>query len=233
MANRHMNQVITSLNQIDYSFLKNFNKIIVSGPQRSGTNLVSQHIFKQFFDFAGWQFVDELEFDFFIESNFADKIKDPMRMVIQAPTMSHILHTLNRPDIFVFFCVRPIKDILRSEEKARWDGQTFERANYRREDFDLMPIAQAKYHYWFFEQRLKMQCNFAEAHFSAFESSEVWSDKKKTGFQPDTSWKPDSARDDGDRWAYVHGPNGPESMRVAKYWFEKQEEIDKCRIQKK
>ena len=84
----------------------------------------------------------------------------------------------------MFFCVRPIKDILRSEEKARWDGQTFERANYRREDFDLMPIAQAKYHYWFFEQRLKMQCNFAEAHFSAFESSEVWSDKKKTGFQP-------------------------------------------------
>ena len=40
MANRHMNQVITSFNQIDYTFLKDFSKIIVSGPQRSGTNLV-------------------------------------------------------------------------------------------------------------------------------------------------------------------------------------------------
>ena len=228
-----MNQVINSFNQIDYSYLKSFNKIIISGPQRSGTNLVSQHVCDYFFDFAGYQFVDELEFDFFIESNFADKIKSPMKMVIQAPTMSHLLHHLDRPDIFVFFCVRPIKDILRSEEKARWDGHTFERENYRRDDFDLMPISQAKYQYWFFEQRLKMKCPFAEAHFSAFKGSRVWVDKEKTGFQPDTSWKPDSAKDDGDRWAFVEGTNGPESKKVVKYWFEEKEEIEKWRIQKK
>ena len=228
-----MKQIINSHSQLDFSFLKGFSKIVVSGPQRSGTNLLSQHLMNEFFEFAGYQYVDELEFDFYLESKFAEKMTDKMKMVIQAPTMSHLVHHLDSPNTFVFFCVRKVSDIMDSEERARWDGHKFERANYKRPDFDQIPISQAKYNYWFFEQRAQMKCLFSEVHFSALESSPIWSGRDKSGFQPDTSWKPESARDDGDKWAFVQGPSGPESMKVVKYWFEEQEHIEKCRIPRK
>lgn len=228
-----MRQIITNEKHIDFSFLKNFSKIVVTGPQRSGTNLLSQHLLDKFFEFAGYQYVDELEFDFYLETRFAEKMTDKKKMVIQAPTMSHLAHHLDAPNTFVFFCIRKVSDIINSEERAGWNGHKFERANYRRSEFDQIPISQAKYDYWFFEQRAQMKCPFGEVHFSAMESSSIWSNKAKTGFQPDTSWKPESAKDDGNKWALVEGPNGVESMKVVKYWFEEEENIEKCRTLRK
>jgi len=223
-----MRQAISSHTQIDFNLLKSFDRIVVSGPQRSGTNLTSQFLEQNLKDH---RYIDELEFDFYLESHFMDILKSNTGIIVQAPTMSHILHLIDVPSTFVFFCVRDVRDIIKSEDKMRWSGHKFERKNYSQDEYSMLPISQAKYDFWFFKQRPLMTCSFREIHFTSFKGSDVWIDKRESGkVQPDTSWKPDDANDDGERWSYVKTDKGPKSLEVIDYWFEDEKAIESRRI---
>jgi len=222
-----MKQVISSHNQVDFDFLKSFKRIIVSGPQRSGTNLASQFLEHN----LKYKYIDELEFDFYLESHFMKSLELNSEVIIQAPTMSHILHLIRTPSTFVFFCIRDVSDIVKSEDKIRWSGHRFERRNYSQDEYSMLPISQAKYDYWFFKQRPLMTSPFCEIYFSSFRDSAVWVEDRETGkVQPDVSWKPETSNDSGDRWSYVQTDKGPRSLKSVDYWFENEDTIESCMI---
>jgi|ETNmetMinimDraft_25_1059894.scaffolds.fasta_scaffold11993_4 hypothetical protein len=224
-----MRQAISSHTQIDFDLLRSFERIVVSGPQRSGTNLTSQFLSQK----LERRYVDELEFDFYLESHFINTLKANRRVVVQAPTMSHILHLVDIPSTFVFFCVRDVCDIIKSEDNMRWSGHKFERRNYSQDEYSGLPISQAKYNFWFFKQRPLMICPFREIHFSSFVGSDIWIDKRESGkTQPDTSWKPDASNDNGERWSYVRTDKGCQSLEAVDYWFEDEKVIESCRVSK-
>ena len=222
-----MKQVISSHAQIDFDFLRSFDRIIISGPQRSGTNLASQFIHFN----LEYRYVDELEFDFYLESHFMNVLKSTKKIIVQAPTMSHILHLVDVPSTIVLFCIRDVRDIIRSEDRIRWSGHKFERKNYSQDEYSMMPISQAKYSFWFFKQRPLMICPFREIHFTSFAGCDIWIDRRGVGkVQPDTSWKPKTSHDNGSRWSYVKTDAGNQSLEAADYWFEGEDVIESCRI---
>lgn len=224
--------IITSFDQFDFEALKSFDKIIVSGPQRSGTNLACQYLDSV----LGYNYIDELEFNFFLETHFLEKIREHKKLIMQAPTMSHVLHLIEEPKTCVFFLFRNPSEIIRSQNRVRWAAERHERKNYTRKEYEFLPISIAKYSEWCFHQRKLMKVPFFELDFEALRSSPIWSSDfgSSSDYQPDTSWKPDSAKDDGGRWAFVDTGKGKNrSLKVVEYWFETDEAIEKCRIPRK
>ena len=88
---------------MNFNNLKNFKKIIVSGPQRSGTTITTKMIAND----TGHLCMLEESFGMFNESKWINLLNSPGKMVIQSPTMSSCLHKLdNRDDILIIFMMR-------------------------------------------------------------------------------------------------------------------------------
>jgi len=89
---------------------KKFTKILVSGPQRSGTTFLSNVLSED----LNYKLYDELKtVDSFLE------IKH--KSVAQAPSMSSLLHKIPKQnDIVVIFVSRNCNNIIASCEKLKW-----------------------------------------------------------------------------------------------------------------
>ncbi len=94
--------------------LKPFNKIVVTGPGRSGTTIAAKIIA----DELGYKFVDEMWFSAALFDMFQVLISHPRRkMVVHAPCLSARIHEVgDRDDVAVILMRRNIKDILESQK---------------------------------------------------------------------------------------------------------------------
>jgi len=99
---------------------KDYKKVLVTGPQRSGTTFASKSIAK----ILRYRFVDEDEYQVHDENAFNDILKLKQKMVIHAPAMSHLL-PLNFYDTFVIWMQRNIMDVIKSEDKIDWHIKEF------------------------------------------------------------------------------------------------------------
>jgi hypothetical protein len=104
--------------------LKKFSKIIVTGPQRSGTTYMSYILSKD----LHYEHIDEVKYrsgtkpstQFFIER------LNKKNIVIQAPTQTHILHKLkNDSDMIILWMNRSDEDIIKSEDRIGWHKKCF------------------------------------------------------------------------------------------------------------
>ena len=93
--------------------LKKFSKILVSGPQRSGTTFLS-HVLSE-----------DLNYKLYDELKTVDSFLDiKHESVSQAPSMSSLLHQIpEQKGIVVIFVSRNCNDIIASCEKLKW-GET-------------------------------------------------------------------------------------------------------------
>jgi len=97
--------------------LKGFDRIVVSGAQRSGTTITAAIL------------SDELKMDLHLEEDFDVHDEDKFRSlkgVIQAPAMSHILDQEN----CVVYVHRPIEEILKSQDRIGWGENLVELSKY-------------------------------------------------------------------------------------------------------
>jgi hypothetical protein len=98
-----------------FEHFKNFKKIVVTGPQRSGTRIAAKMIS---FD-LGYEMVDESMFGTHYDQQFRNILRNRKNIVVHAPAMSHIAHTLD-DDVAVVFMIRVKEDIIQSEKRIRW-----------------------------------------------------------------------------------------------------------------
>jgi len=121
-----------------FEHLKN-KRVLVTGPQRSGTTICAHMIAHD----AGLDYVDECD----IGVNHAHRARSMFasrkNFVLQAPGIAHVCHTINAD--CVVFMIRPVADIIKSQERIGWGYEKMELGKYGEEKG---PIAKVKYDYW-------------------------------------------------------------------------------------
>lgn len=94
---------------------KRYKRIVVSGPQRSGTTYTA----KQLSIDLEYRHVDEFEFGINFYDRFIQKLGTE-NVVIQAPAITHELERIDLKDTLVIWMCRDFKDIEKSEDKINW-----------------------------------------------------------------------------------------------------------------
>jgi SAM-dependent methyltransferase len=130
--------------------LKGYEKIIVSGPQRTGTTYCAQELARDLFnnkriDEGSFHICNEKEFMAFLQSK---------NVVIQAPGMTHLLHRIPKmKSLIIIFMYRSQDDINKSEDRIGWGPPEFEREKkkYLAEGFNVEKFSRnsaMKYSTW-------------------------------------------------------------------------------------
>lgn len=99
---------------------KNFRKIIITGPQRSGTTFLTRQL-------AEHLSITPIYLENFYvhdEDKFVELLNSEEKAVIQCPTMSHLLHELALDGVLVIFMRRKLEDIIASEARIHWEDQS-------------------------------------------------------------------------------------------------------------
>jgi len=108
--------------------LKKYNKIIVSGPQRSGTTFAASALSKT----LGYKYLDETEYknDPLILNEIINKSNN---LIVQGPAQCHRLQDIDGLDLIIIM-KRNIEDIIKSQDRIDWTRR-FEQVevdNYRK-----------------------------------------------------------------------------------------------------
>ena len=94
--------------------LKSYKRILVTGPQRSGTKIAARMIAAD----TGYKYIDETVFSF-NEDKFAETILAES-IVVQCPTMSSVIEYYAEDDTLIVFMFRDLDDIAKSEDRMGW-----------------------------------------------------------------------------------------------------------------
>ena len=96
---------------------KNYSRIIVTGPQRSGTTYCAYILAKD----LGYTRYDEMSFGTGNYNEFKDLISKN-NYVLQTTVFSYCLQDINTPSTLIIWMDRNNRDILESEKKINWPG---------------------------------------------------------------------------------------------------------------
>ena len=121
---------------------RTFERVFVSGPQRSGTRIVAKAIAYD----TGYDYVDEKEVtfhDFKLLEHYLGKNK----VVIQCPGLCHKLHWVTDKNTIVVMVIRPIDEIEASEKRIGW-SQVDRLAELSKYGYTEGIISKIKYDYW-------------------------------------------------------------------------------------
>lgn len=122
--------------------IKNFERIVVSGPQRSGTRIVAKAIAYD----TGKVYIDEADVNY---HDFRLLQWHLMRsnVVIQCPALCHKLHEIPLNSTLIVMVRRPIDEIINSQNRVKWseEANKLELAKY---GYSSGIISRIKYEYW-------------------------------------------------------------------------------------
>jgi len=155
--------------------LRKYKKIIVTGPQRSGTTIAAKII------------AHELRYTEILEENFREDnliafisiIVQNNNCVIQAPALSSVVHLLRSNDIAVVFMNRPTEEILNSEKRVDWisKNDAIEKSKY----FALSnpePISTIKKKTWNIYQKKELRERAFDLEYSSLQTHQFWIDRE-------------------------------------------------------
>lgn len=172
-----------------FSDWRSYEIILVTGPQRSGTRIVSRMAAAD----TGYTYIDENRFGVRERSIFEHVLKVQTNIVVQCPTMSRWIHEYTNDRTLIVFMIRDIDDIVASEQRVGWtNGPYFELMNYgyssrkavsfRRRGGHVAPI---KYAYWLTKQRGRIK-HYVELQYESLSSHPLWiSKEQRVNFAPD------------------------------------------------
>jgi hypothetical protein len=127
-----------------FEHLSSYDRIVVTGPQRSGTTIAGRMIAAD----TGHRYVDEGEFGVYDSVRWRE-ILTGHRIVVQCPHMLKVIVDDPPPGVLVVLMRRDLADIHASERRIRWEEDL--RGNTRElESFGLSQgdSARLKYDYW-------------------------------------------------------------------------------------
>jgi hypothetical protein len=154
-----------------FEHLGGFERVLVTGPQRSGTRICAKMIAHD----TDLRFVDEREFCVDSLNRLWKLLQDETGIVVQCPALCRYVHHLASNDDAVVFMLRPSADIQASQDRIGWEWEPPELMRY---DANDEAAAVVKLDYWFFEQREQITSNFGVV-FNKLEKHPLWIPKEQ------------------------------------------------------
>lgn len=97
--------------------LMTYNRVIVIGPQRSGTRIATKILAHE----LKYEYVDETEFAADQYDMFKGIVRNKDKIVVQAPGLTHRVLQLDKlSNTATVFMVRPTVDIIMSQRRIHW-----------------------------------------------------------------------------------------------------------------
>ena len=164
-----------------FEHLSDYNCILVTGPQRSGTRIATQMIALD----TGHTCLEEETFNVHDEQHFQALLSEH-RVVVQCPTMCHTIHEYAGDGTLVVLLMRDTGDILASEQRIEWtNGPYHELMNYgmssrQARSYRLRggEIAPIKYAHWREHQRDLIE-DYIELEYESLAGHPLWVPKKQ------------------------------------------------------
>lgn len=125
-----------------YEALTEFNSIVISGPQRSGTRICAQIVAAD----TGKEYIDEkmiANHDFRLLKYYLAQ----GNVVVQCPGLCHLLHMIDAKDSLAIIVRRPVDEIIRSERRIGWLETARFAELYKYGHADGI-ISKIKYEFW-------------------------------------------------------------------------------------
>lgn len=140
---------------------KQYEVIVVTGPQRSGTTIKARVLSKE----LDYTYIDEEEFSSGDLEQFKNIVLGNKNCVIHAPAMTSICDELDNKRVFVVYSKRKIIDVVNSQKRINWKGEKFERRRYKNKfkeykTIEHKKISEIKTHIW--ETHQKQKCNTSD-----------------------------------------------------------------------
>jgi hypothetical protein len=166
--------------------LARFKKILVSGPQRSGTTICASMIAQD----LNYRLFDEMEFDVDDLRKVFALVDNLDRIVVQCPSLSASLWMFSRPDTVVIFMKRNVEEIIASQNRPIYHTSPDLTWTTRHEPIELMKygrkdgvIAQVKYEAW--EVQKPYIANTLDIEYSSLSKHPMWVGKRERAhFRP-------------------------------------------------
>lgn len=163
-----------------FQHMKRHSKIMVTGPQRSGTTICARMIAHD----TGHTYFDENQIGIDNQGLWQNLFLTQSNFVVQAPGLAHVAHEFPG---FVVWMQRAVVDIIASQKRIGWGFEDHELRKYRA---DHGPIAQVKYDFWREMQR-SMTAKYQEVRFSDLVHHPFFVHRdKRAGFGP-RQWSAD------------------------------------------
>jgi len=165
MQGKDLEEVIQSL--------RIFNKILVTGPQRSGTTIAAQIIAAD----SSMPCVDEKEYSWRDPAIFRNLLNSKERLVIQCPNFAHIIEQFAGPGKCIVFMHRDPREIIASQRRIGWRSASYQRKLYRGKVPYLMhlvtPICVIKYLHWHLHQKVLIP-HYCDLSYASLSSHPRW-----------------------------------------------------------
>jgi hypothetical protein len=127
-----------------FEHLADFDVILVSGPQRSGTTVCARMVAQD----TGHQLIDESEYHFHNEAHWRQIIQIGGKVVVHCPAMCHLVHEFADDErVAIAFMLRDVRDIISSQERIGWT-QREEPRELAKYNADYGPVSLVKYEFW-------------------------------------------------------------------------------------
>uniref|UniRef100_A0A6H1ZK16 Putative sulfotransferase domain contining protein n=2 Tax=viral metagenome TaxID=1070528 RepID=A0A6H1ZK16_9ZZZZ len=152
-----------------FSQLRKFEKILVTGPQRSGTTICAKMISED----TGHKLILEEVFGNSLES-FSIIVRGEINFVIQCPAMNKYIHRFDDDITAIILMRRNVDDIIASEKRIAWEGTS----ELKRYGLSAGIIADIKYNYWNTYQKHKIT-NAFEIEYEDLAVHPLWVPKEE------------------------------------------------------
>ena len=171
-----------------FEYLRDYQRILVTGPQRSGTRIAAKMIAAD----TGYEYIDETEFGVHSRKGLRMLIRRDY-IVVHCPALCRTIHNYSTADTQIVLMRRSIEDIIASEKRIGWEfGALDELWKYgveynelRREFAYGAPVSIRKYEYWENEQRDRL-LNYLELEYESLSAHPLWLPKEaRTDFAPE------------------------------------------------
>ena len=150
-----------------FKYLEDYARVLVTGPQRSGTRICAQMIAHD----TGFAYFDE--FDVAMDSvlTLMGVLETRSPCVVQCPALCRYVHRIADSDTAVVLLRRPLEEIHRSLKRIRWRWEWLEQARYT--DKTGTSSAELKYSFWDSHQRSRIE-NAIEVEYESLRTHPMW-----------------------------------------------------------
>jgi hypothetical protein len=166
-----------------FEWLAEFNTVLVTGPQRSGTRIASRMIAHD----IGYEHIDEDAIHMDSIYKLYSIITEKNHIVVQCPVLCRYVHMLADDHVAVVLMRRNIEDIIASQKRIQWMWEWLELARYDRSDGI---ISEVKYQFWDQVQKVHIKHAF-EVEYESLAAHPLWIAKElRQNFEADQTAHP-------------------------------------------
>lgn len=170
-----------------FEHLAEFNQILVTGPQRSGTTICARMVAED----TGHEYIDEAVFNVHRWDYLQGILEAWDKIVVQCPAVAHCIHQVP-DDALVVWMMRPPRDIIASQERIGWKEEPIELAKYRpliNGNFHGAGIAEVKNGFWNVAQKPVIK-HWLEVEYDSLAEHPLWVPQElRTDWGPRRWWQ--------------------------------------------